>query len=156
MAGFLPERYHAILPSTMDNDLRQFFITPQGFSDDDLRALERQRDTAWSGEGQLAVDVYQTDKEIIVESAVAGIDPKDLDISVNNEILTIKGRRQRSAFVRDEDYFCRECYWGEFSRSVALPEEVLHDKIKATYKNGVLTVALPKARPPRSVNVKIQ
>lgn len=140
----------------MDNDLRQFFLNPEGFSDDDLSSLANQRSGSFVGEGQLAVDVYQTAKDIIVQSAVAGIDPKDLDIAINNDILTIRGRRQRGDVVAADDYFCQECYWGEFSRSVALPQEILADKIKAVYKNGILTITLPKANPERVVTVKVQ
>ncbi len=140
----------------MDNDLRQFFLSSDGFSDDDLDTLAASRPSSFVGEGQLAVDVYQTAKDIVVQSAVAGIDPKDLDIAINNDMLTIRGQRRRQALVAQDDYFCQECYWGEFSRSVALPQEILADKIKAVYKNGILTITLPKANPERTVTVKIQ
>jgi HSP20 family protein len=95
--------------------------------------------------GQLAVDVFQTKDEIVIKSTIAGVRPEDIDISINNDMITIRGKRDKDHEVADEDYFYRECYWGGFSRSIILPCEVKIDRIKATMKNGVLTIALPKA-----------
>lgn len=95
--------------------------------------------------GQLAVDVYQTKEDIVIKSTIAGVKPEDIDVSINNDMLTIRGKREKDAEVQDEDYFYRECYWGGFSRSIILPCEVKADRIRATLRNGVLTVVLPKA-----------
>ncbi len=95
--------------------------------------------------GQLAVDVFQTKDEIVIKSTIAGVRPEDIDISINNDMITIRGKRDKDHEVADEDYFYRECYWGGFSRSIILPCEVKIDRIKATMKNGVLTITLPKA-----------
>jgi HSP20 family protein len=95
--------------------------------------------------GQLAVDVYQTKDDIVIKSTIAGVKPEDIDISINNDMITIRGMRDKDHEVADQDYFYRECYWGGFSRSIILPCEVKMDRIKATMKNGVLTVMLPKA-----------
>ncbi|MBI5621251.1 Hsp20/alpha crystallin family protein [Candidatus Falkowbacteria bacterium] len=140
-------------------DMREFFITPQGFTDTDLQQLEAKTKADWyseDAEGQLAVDVFQTDKAIVVKTAIAGVEPKDIKISIHNEVLTIQGTRNREETVTDEDYYYRECYWGKFSRSVILPVEIKQDSIDAVFKNGVLTITLPKAKPEKMVKIKIE
>ncbi len=103
--------------------------------------------------GQLAVDVYQTDKEIVIKSTIAGVRPEDVDISINNDMVTIRGRRERSDTVSDENYFYKECYWGGFSRSIILPTEVKSDRVQASLKNGILTITLPKVLKPNKIKV---
>lgn len=95
-------------------------------------------------EGQLSLDVYQTETEIVIKSTIAGVRVKDIDVSVTNDILTIKGVRVKDEEVNQQDYYYQECYWGPFSRSVILPSSVKIDQIKASLKNGILTVRLPK------------
>lgn len=95
-------------------------------------------------EGTLTIDVYQNENEIIVESAVAGVRPEDLDITATNESVAIKGERHRDEHVSDERYFYQECFWGKFSRSVILPQEVDPEAAQVGYKNGILTIRLPK------------
>ncbi len=97
-------------------------------------------------EGQLAVDVYQTATTIVIKSAIAGVEPEDLDIAVNRDVVTIRGKRKQQETAPGEDYLFQECYWGGFSRSIILPVEVLADKVDAQLKNGILTVTLPKAK----------
>lgn len=106
-------------------------------------------------EGQLAVDVYQTEDDIVIQSTLAGVRVEDIDIAVNNDMVTIRGIRQRDSQVRPEDYFYQECYWGGFSRSIILPVDVRSDRVEATLKNGVLTVILPKADKPRAKSIKV-
>lgn len=107
-------------------------------------------------EGQLSIDVYQTDKDIIVKSTIAGVKPEDIDISLNNDMLTIRGRRQMEEEIDDENYLYRECYWGAFSRSIILPVEIKADKIEAILENGVLTVVLPKAKTAKRTEIKVK
>jgi HSP20 family protein len=95
-------------------------------------------------EGQLTVDVYQDKDYIVVQSTVAGVDPEDLEINITNESVTVKGRREKAEKIEDKDYFYQECFWGRFSRSIILPEEVDPEKSSAALKNGVLTVKMPK------------
>ncbi len=105
-------------------------------------------------DGQLAVDVFQTEKDIIITSTVAGVRAQDLDISMHGDMITIKGiRRQPFADVSADDYFIRECYWGGFSRSIILPLDTIQEGIEATLNQGVLTIRLPKSH--RSRNAKI-
>ena len=107
-------------------------------------------------EGQLTIDVYQTPSEIVIESAVAGVSPEDLDINATTDSVTIRGRRHREKEVRDEDYFYRECYWGRFSRSVILPQEVDPDASSVDFKNGILTIRLPKLNRKKTKKLKIR
>lgn len=107
-------------------------------------------------EGQLTLDVYQTPNEIVVESAVAGVDPEDLDINVTTDSITIRGRRQRNKVIKEEDYFYRECYWGRFARSVILPQEVDPENASVNFKNGILTVHLPKMSRRKTKKLKVE
>lgn len=96
-------------------------------------------------DGQLTIDVYQTDTEIVIKSTIAGVKPEDLDVSINNDMVTIKGERKNEEAVSAENYYYQECYWGYFSRSVVLPVDIIADKSEASLKNGILTIRLPKA-----------
>jgi HSP20 family protein len=106
-------------------------------------------------EGQLAIDVYQDEKRIIIKSTIAGVKPEDLKISLHHDLLTIKGVRSHGQTVKEEDYLYRECYWGSFSRSIILPTEVDNKKVDAELENGVLTVTLHKTAP-ASIDIKIK
>ena len=107
-------------------------------------------------EGQLSIDVYQTPKDIVVKSTIAGVKPDDIDISINNDMLTIRGKRELTDNVKDENYLYRECYWGSFSRSIILPVEIEPDKIEACLENGVLTIILPKAKSAKEIMIKVK
>ena len=107
-------------------------------------------------EGQLTVDVYQTPDEFVIQSAVAGVDPENLDVSISNESVTIRGKRERSDEVKVEEYLYQECYWGKFARTVILPQEVDAEKSVAAIKNGVLTVRLPKISRERTKKLKVK
>lgn len=96
-------------------------------------------------EGQLTVDVFQDDTNIIVQSTVAGVSPDDLDVSITNDMITIRGQRHHTYKVDPADYFYQECYWGTFSRSIILPVEIDSDRAEAKIKNGILTIRIPKA-----------
>lgn len=103
---------------------------------------------AWLGadynEGQLLIDVYQTPKDLVIKSTVAGAKPEDIDISLHNDMLTIRGKRETGGEMEENDYLYKECFWGSFSRSIILPVEIDAKKIKAFLENGILTVVLPK------------
>lgn len=95
-------------------------------------------------EAELAVDVHQTPTEIIITSMVAGVKPDDLQVSITREMVTIKGSREKSNEGEGDDYFYQELFWGSFSRSITLPEEIDPDNAEAIEKNGLLTIKLPK------------
>ncbi len=95
-------------------------------------------------EAELTVDVYQTPTEVIVKSMIAGVKPEDLQISITRDAVTIKGRRNEEITVNEENYFHKELYWGSFSRTITMPEEVEPEEAEAFEKNGLLTIRLPK------------
>jgi len=109
-----------------------------------------------SGEGQLTIDVFQTDEDIVIKSTIAGVNPEDLDVSINNDMVTIKGERKFEEEVSEENFYYQECYWGSFSRSVVLPVDVIAEKIEASLKNGILTIKLPKADTNRTKKIKVR
>ena len=106
-------------------------------------------------EGELLVDVYQNQDNIIIRSTVAGVKPEDLDIDLNNDMITIRGRRKNDDVVSEDDFFYKECYWGSFSRSIILPCEVQANKVKASLKDGILTIVLAKSPKDRSVRISV-
>jgi HSP20 family protein len=106
-------------------------------------------------EGQLTVDVYQTPSDIVVESAIAGVKPEDIDIQVTADSIAIRGSRHREKEVGNEDYLYQECYWGKFARSIILPQEVDPDGANVTFKNGILTVRLPKANKKKTKKLRV-
>ena len=98
------------------------------------------------GDWTPAVDISETNKEIVVNAEVPGIDPKDIDISLTGRLLTIKGERKQEQEEKDKNYHRIECRYGSFSRSLELPADVDAGKVKATYRDGVLKLNLPKAK----------
>lgn len=107
-------------------------------------------------DGQLSVDVYQTKKNILVRAAVAGVRAEDLDIELASDMITIKGVRRMQKETGDEEFMIRECYFGGFSRSIILPVDIQHDKVRATLENGLLTVVLPKSDRPRHSKIAVE
>lgn len=107
-------------------------------------------------EGQLTIDVYQTDDDIVIKSTIAGVKPEDLDININNDMVTVRGERKQEEEVDSENYYYQECYWGPFSRSVILPVEIITEKAEATMKNGILTLRLPKADVTRTRKIQVR
>lgn len=104
------------------------------------------RDELPEDEGELTVDIYDAGDSIIIQSTVAGVKPEDLDVSITNDTVTIRGRRERQEEVREEHYYYKELFWGTFSRSVILPEEIEEDAAEANLKHGLLSIRLPKKR----------
>jgi len=119
---------------------------------------ERRREEEWlpEQEGQLTVDVYQTEGDIVIKSTIAGVDPQALDIAITNDMVTIKGTRVKDEEVSEESYYYQECYWGPFSRSIILPLDVDADKTAATIKNGILTIRLPKVEKSRTKKIRVK
>lgn len=107
-------------------------------------------------EGQLAIDVFQQGEEIIIKAPIAGVKAEDIDISINDDAVTIKGERKKEKETKTDDYYCQECYWGAFSRSVILPVSIAADKAKASFKDGILTIALPKAISSKVKKLKVK
>ncbi|MSU44995.1 Hsp20/alpha crystallin family protein, partial [Candidatus Nomurabacteria bacterium] len=95
-------------------------------------------------EAELAVDLYQTPTDIIIQTMVAGVRPEDLELSIARDIVTIIGKREEHRNIDEENYFTKELYWGKFSRTLSLPQEVEPEEVEATEKHGLLTIKIRK------------
>jgi len=132
------------LREAMDRLFEESFVRPSGGQ------------LAPAGMGALAVDVYETDDAVVVKSAIPGVKPEDIDVSITGDTLTIKGETQAEEEVKEENYFRRERRYGSFSRSVAIPLPVVAAKAEAEFENGVLTLTLPKAEEVKPKAIKIK
>lgn len=113
---------------------------------------------AWAEEevGELAVDVYQTPSHVVVKALVAGVVPTNVDISLTRDMLTVRGTREDEREVQDENYFQKELYWGSFSRTILLPEEVDVEQAEAYEKHGILIIRLPKINKAKQTKLKVR
>ena len=107
-------------------------------------------------EGELSIDVYQNQNEIVIKTMVAGVRPEDLDVSISRDMVTIKGKREAPKGVASENYFYQELYWGSFSRTILLPAEIETEDVEATERRGLLTIKLPKIDKGSTQTVKIK
>jgi HSP20 family protein len=133
--------------------------------DDDFEMLEPVTESlpdkvndSWAddAEGQLAVDVHQTDKAVIVKTMTAGVNPGDIEITVSRDTITIRGNRESEHEARSDDFFHKELYWGSFSRTIMLPCEVEAEETSAKEDHGLLTINLPKIDKNKQTKVKIK
>lgn len=113
---------------------------------EDREPLSPAGDEEEQDEGELTVDIYDRGDSIIVQSTVAGVRPEDLDVSLTNDTITIRGKRERQELIQEKDYYYKELFWGSFSRSIILPEEIEDDMAEASFRHGLLTVMLPKRK----------
>lgn len=146
----------------MEDELTAAFL-----GDDDIASsastTDEPQDTAeeeWDEEdavpGQLAVDVYETKEKLIVKARTAGVNKQDLDVSLSDNTLSIRGTLSAGGEHEVENYFVQECYWGEFSRSIALPVPVKEDEVEAVLKDGVLTITFTKVNQETVKKIQIQ
>ncbi|SRR6266496_615775 len=106
--------------------------------------------------GQLAVDVYETDEKLIVKARTAGVNKEDLDVSISDGILTISGTLSSGDDSEATNWHIQECYWGEFSRTLALPVAVKEDEVEAVLKDGVLSIGFSKIKQEQAKKITIQ
>ena len=106
-------------------------------------------------EGQLAIDVYQTDDAVVIKAPIAGVDPDHVNVTITDEVVTIEGERHDDETVDRPNYFTQECYWGKFSRSFVLPVAVDADNAEAQLKHGILVIRIPKQARTRARSVKV-
>lgn len=150
-------------------DKRSFFERLTGSVEDEETTLETnlgssvlsgEREIGWmeeeNEEAQLTIDVYQTPDEIIVKSIVAGVKPDDLQINITRDMVTIKGKREENREVTDGEYFHKELYWGSFSRTVMLPQEIDPEEAEAIEKHGLLIIKLPKLDKAKQTKLKVR
>lgn len=147
----------------MARDKRSFFERLTGsvsLSNEIGDEIPEAREESWIAstpeEGELNVDVYQNQNEIIIKTMVAGVKPEDLDVSISRDMVTLKGKRENERMVADDDYFHKELYWGSFSRTVVLPQEIDVDAAEAVEKHGLLIIHLPKLDKNRSTRLKVR
>jgi len=107
-------------------------------------------------EGQLAVDMFQTPREIIIKTMVAGVRPEDLDVSITRDMVTIHGKRMTEEEILTNDFFHQELYWGSFSRTIVLPAEIEIEEAEARSQNGLLILTLPKIDKDRQSKLKVK
>ncbi|MDD2677917.1 MAG: Hsp20/alpha crystallin family protein [Candidatus Pacebacteria bacterium] len=107
-------------------------------------------------EGELAIDLFETKDELVLQAAIGGVKASDLDISIANDMITIKGKRDQSEEEKIEEVYYQECFWGPFSRAIILPQEINADKAKATIKNGLLSIRLPKILKTKKKTLEIE
>ena len=122
----------------------------------DIQLAASRKEPQEQTEGSLTVDVYRDEGDIVIQSTIAGATSPDIDISILNDMVTIKGSRQPEAKVRSGNYYYQELYWGPFSRSIILHEEVDADGAKASMKNGILTIRLPTLEKSKTKKLKIE
>jgi HSP20 family protein len=151
-------------------DMDRILDDDHAFGDDDELAVnqdEQEEDAEWETDeqsaqtaepqdGELPVDMYQTDDEIIIRAIVAGVDPSDLEISITRDMVTVRGVREEYQEARDDGYFHRELFWGSFSRTLLLPEEVAIDESDAQEKHGMLEIRMPKLDKHRSTQLRVK
>ena len=105
--------------------------------------------------GQLAVDVYETEDELVIKARTAGVDRNDLDVSISDGILTISGTLSSGDDTNIRNWHIQECYWGEFSRTLALPVAVKEDGVKAELKDGALTITFEKVKQEKATKIPV-
>ncbi len=141
---------------------KSFFEKLTGITRDDEEETEEQIENevpeseGEEEEGQLAIDMYQTPSEIIIKTMIAGVKQEDLDISITRDMVIIKGKREETNDTVGNDYFHKELYWGAFSRTVILPQEIDVDESEAINKNGLLIIRMPKIDKNRQAKLKIK
>ncbi len=132
-----------------DKDLLIDDELASAFLDEDVATDAPVEEDEWQdteAPGQLAVDVYETKEKLVVKARVAGVSKKDLDVSIADNTVSVRGTLASGDEVAAENYFVQECYWGEFARSIALPVPVKEEEIEAILKDGVLTIAFTKVK----------
>lgn len=146
----------------MEDELAAAFLTDddaptQAPANDDSA---QQSDDSWEEEesmpGQLAVDVYETEDRLVIKARTAGVNKSDLDVSISDGILTISGTLSSGDDSAAQQWHIQECYWGEFSRTLALPVPVKEDEVEAVLKDGVLTVSFTKVKSEQARKIEIQ
>lgn len=139
-----PMRDVITLRDAMDRLFDEAFTRPWGGGDGLLHASAP------------AIDMYQTENDVVVKAAVPGLKPEDVQINVTGDMLTIKGETRESSETKEKAYHIREQRWGSFERTIPLPTLITSDKAKADFENGVLTITLPKAEEvkPKTITVK--
>lgn len=146
----------------MDDELAAAFLddtdqpAPQDQPATEPEPVAEEWDEEEAVPGQLAVDVYETKEKLYVKARTAGVNKNDLDVSISDNTLTVRGTLSSGDEVEAENYYLQECYWGEFSRSIALPVPVKEDEVEAVLKDGVLTISFTKVKQDTVKKIQVQ
>jgi len=134
------------------------FLSPSEKKELELKEKNLFKESKWEEEvdAELTVDVYQTPSDIIVQTMVAGVQPENLAITITRDMITIKGKREENQSIERDNFFVQELYWGSFSRTISLPEEVDPEEAEAIEKHGLLIIKLPKLDKNRETKLKIK
>ena len=106
--------------------------------------------------GEVPIDLYQTRDNVVVKATLPRVNPEEVDVSITGDTLTIKGEHKEEKEIKEEDYLCKECRYGAFSRSVTLPPEIKSDKAEAVFENGILTLTIPKSEQVKPKQIKVK
>ncbi len=138
-----PEVGRRISPSSKENSIRE---------------KEEEIESSWEEEleAELTVDLYQTPTDIIVQTMIAGVHPDNLTITITRDSITVRGKREENQSISKDNYFVQELYWGSFSRTISLPEEVDPEEAEAIEKHGLLIIKLPKIDKNRETKLKVK
>lgn len=144
----------------MEDELAAAFLTDDTSVQDTTSDSSSNNDDNWEEEeampGQLAVDVYETEDRLIIKARTAGVNKSDLDVSISDGILTISGTLSSGDDSAAQQWHIQECYWGEFSRTLALPVPVKEDEVEAVLKDGVLSIGFTKVKQEQARKIEIQ
>ncbi len=162
-----PSFLERLTGSVPTNDYDRILDDNHHFGDEEEETVEgdsytNDQEEEWQGdsgnqqEGELPVDMYQTNDAIVIKALVAGVSPNDLDISITRDMVTIRGVREEFQETNDDNYFHRELFWGSFTRTLVLPEEVVIDEAEAQEKHGLLEIKLPKLDKHRSTQLRVK
>lgn len=106
--------------------------------------------------GQLSVDIYYKDKELVIVAPIAGTTKEEIQLSITDDVLVIKGERKALEIVPEESYYTKECFWGPFSRSIVLPQEADKKNLSASFENHILEIRIPKSEKEHTQIIKIK
>ncbi len=143
MMRWQPSRDIVSLRDMMDRLFEDAFVTPRGM-------------IMPFGGSELAVDMYETNDNVVVKTALPGVNPDDVDVTITGDTLTIKGESKEETENKEENYLRRERHYGSFSRSVTLPSGLQTDKTEASFDNGMLTLKIPKSEQVKPKSIKVQ
>ena len=125
---------------------------------DTEKLVSKEKDSKWDEdqEAELTIDLYQTNSEIIVQAMIAGVHPDNLSINITRDSIAIRGKREENQSINSENYFVQELFWGTFSRTISLPEEVNPEDAEAIEKHGLLIIKLPKIDKNKETKLKVK
>ena len=144
----------------IEDELAAAFLNDDELSTTDTPAPVASTEDTWDESeeefpGQLAIDVYETEEKLVVKARTAGVNKEELDVSISDGILTISGTLSSGDETDATNWHIQECYWGEFSRTLALPVNVKEDEVEAILKDGVLTISFSKVKQEQAKKIQV-